>query len=73
MLEKKDRSARVLTGSELLEEPHARGEELVGGAQVAQVGPTQGDKEPHAPQVGLQAGLCQSSPDDYIACITLHS
>ena len=56
------------TSSELLEEPHARAEELVGGAQVAQVGPTQGDEQPQSPQVGLQTGICQCSPDDHIAC-----
>ena len=59
----------MLTCSELLKEPHARAEELVGAAQVAQVGPTEGDKQPHTPQVGLQAGLCQSSPYDQVACI----
>ena len=38
--------ARWCTCCELLEEPHARAEELVGAAQVAQVRPTQRKEEP---------------------------
>ena len=60
--------ARACTCSELLEEPHAGAEELVGTAEVAQVGPTQGQEEPQGRQVGLQDRLCQSSSDDQVPC-----
>ena len=58
---------RQLTCSELLEEPHAGAEELVGAAEVAQVGPTQGEEEPKGRQVRLHHWLCQRCPDDQIA------
>ena len=41
------------TCSELLEEPHAGAEELIGAAQVAQVGPTQRQEQPQGWQVCL--------------------
>ena len=56
------------TCSELLEEPHAGTENLVGAAQVAQVRATQGQKQPQGGQVCLQGRLCQGSPDDQGAC-----
>ena len=55
------------TCSELLEQPHARAEELVGAAQVAQVGPTQGQEQPQRRQVCLQHWLCQGCSDNQIA------
>lgn len=54
------------TCSELLEEPHAGAEELVGAAQVAKVGPTQRQEQPQGWQVCLQHRLCQGCSNDQI-------
>lgn len=56
------------TCSELLEEPHAGAEELVGGAEVAEVGPAEGQEQPQQGQVSLQHGLRQGCSDDQVAC-----
>ena len=54
------------TCGELLEEPHARAEELVGAAQVAQMRPTQRQEQPQSRQVCLQHWLSQCCSDDQI-------
>lgn len=55
------------TCSELFEEPHAGAEELVGAAEVTEVGSAEGEEEPQQGQVSLQHWLCQGCSDDQIA------